>query len=75
MKPVEVAYVGYLLVMGGATLFAVLWMTNPGFRYWLWRESRELSYRWAAWEYAMRTEPVPEWVTRMAAEPDLPPEA
>lgn len=63
---------GYLITVSAAMAVAVLWMVSPGFRYWLWRQGRELQYRWAVWEYQMRSEPVPEWVTRMTQETELP---
>lgn len=75
-NPVSIRILGYLymLTMAGAMTFAVLWMTSPGFRYWLFRKGRELQYQWASWEYKMRTEPIPDWAQQMTREADLPPE-
>jgi hypothetical protein len=73
-KAVQLAYVGYLMAMGAATMFVMLWMSSPGFRYWLWTQSRQLQYRWAVWEYQMSHEPIPEWVKQMNTEPELPQE-
>lgn len=63
---------GYLIVAGASLIFAMLWMSSPGFRYWLFVQGRQLQYRWALYEYNLRREPIPAWVQQMATEQNLP---
>jgi hypothetical protein len=72
--PLSMKVLGYVYIatMAGTLTFGVLWLSSPGFRYWLFRQGRELQYRWALWEYAMRTEPIPEWAQKMNTEPQTP---
>ena len=64
---------GYLVVAGGVMVFFLLWTVSPGFRYWLWAQSKEIQYRWALAEYQALHEPVPDWVNSLR-DSDLPKE-